>query len=227
MLVFPKFLYILGYALCAQNPLHSFFYQNVQLPLDARCTGTHLGFLIVFIFWLKSIKKKNYLPPSWGIISFLLLFVLYFAFDGFSSTLRASYVTNLTRFFSGLFFGQALGLFLTMVINHSLWGKIENRRKIIGWREFVVMALINLLLFSFAFFNITPFFYFAGWISIIGLVILFFTINIAFLLLVPWFSENHQYYKTKVKLIIYSILLSGIEIAGLVFLRGILTNSLI
>jgi len=222
--MFPELLYIISYALCAQNPSHSFFYQGMQLPLCARCTGTYLGFLVIFIFWLWSKKKKNYFPPSWGIITFLLLFILYFAFDGISSALHANYVTNLTRFLSGLFFGKSLGLFLMMVINHSLWGKLKNRQKIISWRKFIILVLINVLLFFLAFFKISLFFYFAGWLSIIGLLILFFTINIAFLLLVSRFAENYKYYKTKVKLVIYSTLLSIIEIVGLIFLRLTLTN---
>lgn len=220
---FPKFLYILGYAFCAQNPLHSFFYKGEKLPLDARCTGIYLGFLITFIFWLWNRKKKAYCPPSLGIIVFLLLFILYFTFDGFSSVLHAGYVTNLTRFFSGLFFGKALGLLLMMVISHSFWGNLKNKQKIIRWQEFVILASINLLLFFLAFFEISFFFYLVGWLSILGLVILLLTLNMAFLLQIPLFSKSYRYV-TKIKLTIDSILFSLIEIVGLIFLRTVLIN---
>lgn len=214
---FPKILYLIGSALCAQVASHSFFYSNQKLPLDARCTGIYLGFLVVFIFWLFKIKKKPNSVFSFSLLIPLVASILYYAFDGFSSIFGAFWVTNFTRFFSGLFFGQTLGILIFLILSHSFWGRLNKKIKIISWPEYILLSIIIFFIFSLAWFNVQLLFYFIAFVSIFGLLICFFFVNFAFLSAI--FAKNIFSWSRKVILGIISFVILILEFSFLIGLR--------
>lgn len=213
---FPKILYLIGSAVCRQLPSHSFFYQGEKLPLDARETGIYLGFLAVFVFWLFKIRKKPNSPFPLSLLFPLVLSILYLAFDGFSSVYGAIWVSNLTRLFSGLFFGQALGLLVLLVFSHSLWGDQVKKTPIIIWPEYLALSLINFSIFLLFLLRIKPVLFLAGYLIIFGLVIFVWLVNLAFLsgVFLERFRKSMRFFS------LVSSFLTLIEFGFLIWLRN-------
>ncbi|MEW6407628.1 MAG: DUF2085 domain-containing protein [Patescibacteria group bacterium] len=220
--MFPKILYLIGSAFCAQTASHSFFYNGQKLPLDARETGVYLGFLVVFIFWLFKIKKKPHEVFPLSLLAPITLSILYFAFDGFSSIFEMSWVNNWTRLFSGLFFGQSLAILVLLVLSHSLWSYANSRQrvKIITWPQYLALSIINTVIFFLFWFDIKPLFYLSGFLIIFGLMLGIFLVNFAALATI--FSEKIQRRKIKMILGMSAFVLAFFEFSFLIWLRNFL-----
>lgn len=219
--MFPKFLYLISSAFCAQAASHSFFIDGQKLPLCARCTGIYLGFLVVFIFWLFRIHKKPSKVFSLLFLAPITLSILYFTFDGISSILQMPWVNNFTRLFSGLFFGQTLAILVLLVLSHSLWVKKADRAevRIITWPQWFALSVINLAIFIFFWFDIKVIFYAAGFLIIFGLVLNVFLINLAALATI--ISKKIAAKKTKIIFIVISLVLVFLEFSFLIGLRRV------
>jgi uncharacterized membrane protein len=217
--MFPKILYLIGSAFCAQTPSHSFFYQGQKLPLDARETGIYLGFLTVFIFWLfLKIRKKPNKVFSLSLLAPIIFSILYLAFDGFSSMFRMAWVSNWTRLISGLLFGQSLAILILLILSHSFWANEKTKTKIILWREYLTLAIINLAIFSLFLFEIKQVLYFTGFLIIFGLVLTIFLVNFAFLTTI--FFKKLKATRVKIILGLTSAILTFFEFSFLIWLRN-------
>ena len=221
MLNFPNFLYTIGSAVCSQRASNSFFYGSEQLPLGARWIGITLGIFTVILYWFLTSKRKNSFPPQWSIVISSLIFVIYFAFDSLSSVFKADYVNNFTRLFSGLLFGIAIGIFLMLALNSSLWKNSSNKKEVISGKGFLILILVNFLFFIAFFYNVQSFIYLSAFISIFSLIFLFFSINFVIILLVPYFAKNIAKRSAKIKLAIFTVILTLIEFSFLIYLRSL------
>lgn len=221
MFHFPSLLYVIGSAVCAQRTSHSFFYKGEQLPLGSRWTGITLGIFTVILFWFLTRKSQRSSPPRWSIVITSLIFVIYFAFDSFSSVFEANYVNNFTRLFSGLLFGLAIGIYLILILNHGLWQNYETKEPIISWKEFFVLILTNSLFFFAFFYNIQPFLYLSAFISIISLVIFIFSFNFIVILLIPKYEKCISKKFIKIEAVFLSIALTLLEFSLLISLRSL------
>ncbi len=100
---------------CHQRTDRSFFYNEKQLPLCARCTGELIGILLsVFLFL--------FVRPHF-FVCFLLCIPL--VLDGFAQKLTAYESTNAMRLLTGILFGIGLvGMFwssTSFVYNKGYW----------------------------------------------------------------------------------------------------------
>ncbi len=124
----------IGYAVCARNPAHSFFFGVRQMPLCARCTGMHTALMLTLLALWAAYPRRAGLPPR-GIQIALALFALAFVVDGANSWMSA-YLgrawlytpTNTLRLFSGLGMGTAMGAILYPIANQTLWEQPDPRR---------------------------------------------------------------------------------------------------
>ena len=95
---------------CHQKANRSFFINNMQMPLCARCTGVIAGSIIayaLFAFW----------TPSW----FLCLFGMLIMFtDWFIQHLGIKESTNMRRLLTGIIGGYAIATLFCMSIRF-LW----------------------------------------------------------------------------------------------------------
>ena len=85
------------------------------MPVCARDTGTYLGFLIVFVFWLGLRRYRNGSKPDALVLASTVIAMLPFFFDGIASYLGIYETNNSIRLFSGLLMGAGMGLVLLSV----------------------------------------------------------------------------------------------------------------
>ena len=151
-------LYAVVHGLCAQRPSHSFTFDGVALPFDARMTGIYGGALTTALFLLASGRARAVRLPSVPIMAMLGLFVAIMGADGVNSTLldlRAPYLyepDNRLRLATGLLVGVTLGIMQAYLLNRTVWSDPADVPLLRGWRELgallVAQALVYLLVIS-------------------------------------------------------------------------------
>ena len=109
----------LDFSYCHRKPERSFFWKGKQLPVCARCTGIHIGYLSIFVLFTDIVYI-----PFW--ISVLLVLPTYL--DGLIQALTRYESTNLVRITTGIFagvgsmsilsiVGKIIGIYLLSIIN--------------------------------------------------------------------------------------------------------------
>lgn len=84
---------------CHNNPERSFFWRGKQFPLCARCTGIHLGYLLMPLF----LFDWWHIPLLYSILMILPTYI-----DGWSQLILKRESTNWLRFSTGLLAGVGL-----------------------------------------------------------------------------------------------------------------------
>jgi uncharacterized membrane protein len=179
----------IGHTVCMLRPSHSHFLAGEQLPLEARTMGMYAGFLITFGYLLVLRRGRAVRFPGKWMTALLVGFVAVMGLDGLnSSAFEVGMVhlyapSNTLRLITGLLAGTAMGSFLLPLASPVLRAG-NPPRAVLG----NVMEVAGLLVIeSRLFFGIVSG---AGWllypVSLIGaggVVVLFFTISVAFIAL--------------------------------------------
>jgi uncharacterized membrane protein len=216
----------IGYAFCHQLPDRSFFFADLQLPLCARDTGTYLGFLIVFAYWVVLKRYRNGSNPDLLVLAFAAVGMLFFVIDGVSSYSGVYSTNNAIRLFTGLLMGVAIGLLLLSVFplvafKRTIAQKSFTRKDLIP--IYMIVAFIGLFVISFDFG--IPMFYALESLSMAGLVILLFIVMLATLYAT---LKDRQFFSNKPKVVLF-ILAFALEAALITimwYLHGLTTSFL-
>lgn len=123
----------LGFGVCHQIATHSFFLDDHQLPLCARCSGIYLAALASLGLML-AIRRKAARLPVGSMITILAVFFGAMVIDGINSTLQnfgGNFwdSTNLVRLITGSLAGTAVAFFLYPVFNMSIWSREVRKRE--------------------------------------------------------------------------------------------------
>ncbi len=81
---------------CHRMPERSFFYRGKQFPVCSRCTGIHVGYLVLPFFVFNTI----YISPLWT-----LLLIIPAYLDGFIQAYTKWESNNPLRFITGIIAG--------------------------------------------------------------------------------------------------------------------------
>lgn len=219
MLVIPKILYLIGSAVCLQRISHSFFYGDQQMPLGSRWTGMALGALFVLIVWIIWFRKKRNGAPSKFVMIASIISIIYFAFDSISSVFNMTYVNNYTRLFSGLFFGMSINIYLTMILSQSFWRNTENRNPVVSNGSFILLFVINILIFLSLYFGNQFLIYILSYLSILGLILLVFIINAIIIILIAGKFTKYFLSKKILKMFLMATVLTFISLFTLISAR--------
>lgn len=134
--------------ICHQLPEHSIFIGGLQLPLCARCMGTHLGAPVVLgNLWLRGRTRASRLPPV-RVLAVLALFFLLWAIDSVNSYLyfatgrvMAYTPNNLLRLTTGMLNGLALSLLVFPMFHFAIWREPGKERAVNGIGELAIILL--------------------------------------------------------------------------------------
>jgi len=151
-----------GYGVCHQISVRSYFFAGRQLPLCARCSGQYLGALggLLALLALKR-RRAGMLPPA-GISLLLLGFIGIWGFDGLNSYLtffpgvpHLYEPRNILRLVTGSLQGVALISLVLPFFNVTLWADATRQRSVANLREvglllLVVAAIVTLVSSEFA-----------------------------------------------------------------------------
>ena len=123
----------LGFGVCHQIGTHSYFIDEHQLPLCARCSGIYLSAL-ASLGLLVVLRGRSSRLPARGVLAVLALFFGVMAADGINSTLQSAGAglwesTNLLRLLTGSLAGVALALAFYPMFNLSVWDRAVARRQ--------------------------------------------------------------------------------------------------
>ncbi|MHC1783894.1 MAG: DUF2085 domain-containing protein [Anaerolineaceae bacterium] len=140
----------IGYAVCHRISHRSFFLDDRQLPLCARCTGMYLGAFITLLFQLP--RRKSGGMPSKKWLVFLGFLVMLFGVDGLNSYLHlipnapSAYESqNWLRLATGTGMGVGLSAVLFPIFNQSAWSNWSGERALSGSRQFILLVLTLVL----------------------------------------------------------------------------------
>jgi uncharacterized membrane protein len=138
-----------GYAVCHQIPVRSYFFGGRQLPLCARCSGQYLGALCGLALLLILGRRRAALLPPRAILGVLLSFFAIWAFDGLNSYLtlfpglpHLYEPSNLLRVTTGGLQGVALIALALPFFNITLWAEPEARPTVGRWRELALLVAL-------------------------------------------------------------------------------------
>jgi uncharacterized membrane protein len=173
---FSSLLWNIGHAFCHQLPERSLFFSGFQMPVCARDTGTYLGFLIVFAFWLGLRRYRNVSRPDALVLISSVAAMLPFLLDGIASYLGLYTTNNTVRLFTGLLMGAAMGLVLLSVFPLIAVKSTEARKAFTRKDLIPIFAMVlaaGILIISMDLGTIE--FYALETLSIAGILILLFT----------------------------------------------------
>ena len=140
-----------GYAVCHRIASRSFLAGDRQTPLCARCSGMYLGALLGGIY-LTRFGKRAGMPPL-KISLVLGAFLVFFGLDGANSYLKFFPAfpglyepQNWLRLLTGTGLGLGMAAILVPVVNQTLWNTYDPRPALAGWREFLPLLGLAVLL---------------------------------------------------------------------------------
>jgi uncharacterized membrane protein len=178
-------MYLIHGAVCPQRADHSYFFEGVQLPAEARMLGIFGGFMLAwFILWFIGRGRDVHLPPR-PITLALAIFVLLMVLDGLNATfwdagvLKLYQPQNWLRLITGTLYGIAMAAFILPIYNKVVWKHTFNRPAIRHWRElswltFGVVAGLGLITLS----GWTVSFWVLTLVSTLGLIAMLAILNI-------------------------------------------------
>lgn len=148
-----------GYAVCHRIASHSFFFEDRQMPLCARCSGMHLGALISMLYQFR-LGKRGGMPAKKLWIPFGI-FLLAFGFDGVNSYLTFGQTNggallpnlhplytpmNWLRAFTGVLTGLGIGAVLAPIFNQSMWKDWDPRPALASWKDLLILVGLGIVL---------------------------------------------------------------------------------
>ena len=117
----------LNSGVCPQRPAHSYFFDGLQMPLEARMVGIFAGFLLTFLgLWLVG-RGRALQWPSRHLNIVLAACILLMVFDGLNSTFwdlgwpTLYQPQNWLRVLTGSISGVGMAGLLLPVVNMTVW----------------------------------------------------------------------------------------------------------
>jgi uncharacterized membrane protein len=142
-----------GYAVCHQIEVRSFFIGDRAMPLCARCTGQYLGAFFGLLVFLAVRRGRAGLFPPTTILILLVLFFLIWAFDGVNSYLTlfpgAPHLyepRNILRVSTGMLQGIAVIALVLPLFNLTAWANPEPVPTIRNLRELAALMVMGAVL---------------------------------------------------------------------------------
>lgn len=142
-----------GYAVCHQIEVRSFFIGDRAMPLCARCTGQYLGAFFGLLVFLAVRRGRASLFPPTTILIILVLFFLTWAFDGVNSYLTlfpgAPHLyepRNILRVSTGMLQGIAVIALVLPMFNLTAWANPEPVPTIRNLRELAALMVMGAVL---------------------------------------------------------------------------------
>jgi uncharacterized membrane protein len=118
----------------------------------ARCSGTYLGVVLAFSYFI-TLKGKAGLYPRKPILIVLASFLVIYAFDGVNSYLNlipnAPYLYephNYLRLSTGMFFGISLASIIYPAFNQSIWKVHKPESVLDSFRGFAFLIFLGVCL---------------------------------------------------------------------------------
>lgn len=216
-----KLLYVLGSAVCHQLPERSFFIAGHQLPLCMRCSGTYLGAIITFLFYLITGRVKRGAFPKMPIFLTILAFPLTMGLDVVTVNLGWRPPNSDIKLLTGIFAGFFIASFLVPAFHTGFSGKYQDKEFFTNFWFVLIAPMVFFVSYFLVHIQWLPLFYFTAIMQNISILLIFMTLNLFIFLTI---FEKKYMYPIPIKNIIKSPLpiafvLTIIELSSIYLLR--------
>lgn len=116
---------LMGSLICHQLPSRTLSAGGMLLPVCARDMGIYVGILTSALFLILCRRLRADKPPAVAATVVMCLMMLPMIFDGVLSYLGIIDTNNVTRLFTGLFFGLPIPFLLIPAAHFSILGRNE------------------------------------------------------------------------------------------------------
>jgi len=220
----------IGYAVCHQISVRSYFFGNHQLPLCARCSGQYLGALGgLILLVLLGRGRSGRLPPT-GIALFLLGFLALWAFDGFNSYLtffpglpHLYEPQNILRVTTGAMQGVALIALVLPFFNTSFWARTTDRPTVARWRELILLLVLVAAIATMVNSDINALLYPLALLSAGGVLLMLTIVNTMLVTLALRRESQAQTWRDALPLVVAGLALGTLELLAINVFRAWLT----
>ena len=220
-----------GYAVCHQISVRSYFFGDHQLPLCARCSGQYLGALFgMLLLLILGRSKAGALPPT-GIVLLLLGFLAVWAFDGLNSYLtffpglpHLYEPRNILRVTTGAMQGVALIALVWPFYNAGMWAHPSPLRSIRNWREVGLLVLIIAAIVVLVNSEVQQLLYPLALLSVAGTLMMLTIVNTMLVTIVLKRSGTVERWRDALPLMVAGLALALVEIIVIDLFRAWLTS---
>jgi len=220
-----------GYAVCHQISVRSYFFGDHQLPLCARCSGQYLGALFgMLLLLILGRSKAGALPPT-GIVLLLLGFLGVWAFDGLNSYLtffpglpHLYEPRNILRVTTGAMQGVALIALVWPFYNAGMWAHPSPVRSIRNWREVGLLVLIIAAIVALVNSEVQQLLYPLALLSVAGTLMMLTIVNTMLVTIVLRRSGTVEHWRDALPLMVAGLALALVEIIVIDLFRAWLTS---
>lgn len=205
----------IGSFVCQQMTERTFEVAGRFLPLCARCTGIYGGFFMgcLYAVLIRQVRSKRLPPLAITVTCVFFMVVLILQSIGSHFTLWRD--TNNMRLILGLLGGSSISILLLPALNSLLLTGPKEKRVTKPYASYVILLALLGLVYLFPFIDKVIVANIVAISSIMGLVILYLTINISLgALIINWKKRKHN---------LKSLLL----LAGLVLILFIIEGSVL
>ena len=223
----------IGYAVCHQISVRSYFFGDHQLPLCARCSGQYLGALFGLVLLLILGRSKAAALPPTPIVVLLLGFLAVWAFDGLNSYLtffpglpHLYEPKNILRVTTGAMQGVALIALVWPFYNAGMWAHPSPQRSIRNWREVGLLALIIVVIVALVTSDIQQLLYPLALLSVGGTVMMLTIVNTMLVTIALRRSGTVERWRDALPLLAGGLALATLEIIAINVVRAWLTSKL-
>ena len=223
----------IGYAVCHQISVRSYFFGDHQLPLCARCSGQYLGALFGLVLLLILGRSKAAALPPTPIVVLLLGFLAVWAFDGLNSYLtffpglpHLYEPKNILRVTTGAMQGVALIALVWPFYNAGMWAHPSPQRSIRNWREVGLLVLIIVAIVALVTSDIQQLLYPLALLSVGGTVMMLTIVNTMLVTIALRRSGTVERWRDALPLLAGGLALATLEIIAINVVRAWLTSKL-
>lgn len=222
-----------GYAVCHQIPIRSYFFGERQLPLCARCSGQYLGALFGLVILLILHRRRAVRLPPKAILAALLAFIAIWAVDGLNSYLtlfpglpHLYEPTNLLRVTTGGLQGVALIALTLPFFNITLWAEPTPEPTVGRWRELALLIALVALIAALVSSEQPALLYPLALASVSGTLIMLIIVNTMLLAIILRREGQARTWRDALPLLAAALGLATIELLVINLLRAWLTATL-
>ncbi len=222
-----------GYAVCHQIPIRSYFFGERQLPLCARCSGQYLGALFGLLALLILRRGRAGLLPPKPIFAVLLGFIAIWAIDGLNSYLtlfpglpHLYEPANLLRVTTGGLQGVALIALALPFFNVTLWAHPTPYPTVARWRELALLLALVAAIATLVHSELPTLLYPLALASVGGTLMMLVIVNTMLLTVILRREAQAHSWRSALPLLAAGLGLATVEILAINLLRAWLTATL-
>ena len=222
-----------GYAVCHQISVRSFFFADQQLPLCARCSGQYLGAIAAVGLMFVLGRGKAGALPSPGIVLALLGFLALWAFDGLNSYLtffpglpHLYEPRNALRVTTGALQGVALVALVWPFFGSGLWREPAAKRSIRSWREVALLLLLVAIIVALTTSEFNALLYPLALLSVGGTLMMLTIVNTMLLTILLRRANKLNGWLDALPLLVGGLALAVVQVAIINIIRAWLTSTM-